>query len=102
MEDRAVLGGSSRCTQELCKLRAMNVLTSAAIQTPRQATWRYEWEAQVGRNVVAPLGKQPHEKPHAKNTGKLTPLWVTVSHKDIHCTVTLTNCLARRLYRRTG
>lgn len=84
------LGDHPDVPKNSVKLRAMNVLTSAAIQTPRQATWRYEWEAQVGRNVVAPLGKQPHEKPHAKNTGKLTPLWVTVSHKDIHCTVTLT------------
>ena len=71
------------------KLRVMNVLTGAALKRPRQAVWRYEWEAQVGRNVVAPLGKQPHEKPRAKNTGTLTPLWATIPHKDIYCTVTL-------------
>ena len=73
------------------KLRAMNVLTSAALKRPRQAVWRYEWKAQRGRNVVAPLGKQPHDKPRAKNTGKLTQLWVTVPHNDIHCTVSLTH-----------
>ena len=84
------LGDHPGVPKNALKLRAMNVLSSAALTRPRQAVWRYEWEAQVGKNVVAPLGKQPHEKPQAKNTGKLTPLWVIVPHADIHCTVTLT------------
>ena len=72
------------------RLRSMNVLSNDAMKKPRQAIWRYEWEARRGRNVVAPLGSEPHDKPSAKNTGGLTPLWATIPHTHIYCTVTLT------------
>ena len=53
------------------KIRAMNILPSKALYKPRQAIWRYEWQAERGRNVVAPNGSKPHDRPSSKNTGTL-------------------------------
>ena len=74
------------------KLRRMNVLNSKTLmENPRRAIWRYEWDAQRGKNVVAELGYPPDRRPSAKNTGSLKQAWDVVEHDKIYCAVTMTS-----------
>ena len=74
------------------KLRRMNVLSSKTLmENPRRAIWRYEWDAQRGKNVVAELGYPPDRRPSAKNTGSLKQAWDVVEHDKIYCAVTMTS-----------
>ena len=85
------LGDHPDVPKNCIKLRKMNVLSNKVmIQNPRRAIWRYEWQSERGKNVVAALGSPPDKKPRAKNTGSLKQAWELVKHDDIYCAVSMT------------
>ena len=82
------LGEHESTPEGKTRLRKMNALESKArTLEARNAVWRYEWTAQRGRPVVAPVTAQHNKKPSGKNTGRLTEAWVYVNPLHILCVV---------------